>query len=54
MTTFLKFLLWLFLVVCMVTPVSIALSFSIGTPVSTILSAVWGFACGFVATKLVL
>lgn len=54
MKIFIKILEWILLVVCMVAPVSIALAFSVGGHVATILSAVWGFPCGFIATKLVL
>lgn len=54
MKTFLQILEWILFVVCMVAPVSIALTFSIGGKVATLLSAVWGFPCGFIATKLVL
>lgn len=49
-----KLLLFIFLVFCMVSPVSIALTFSIGGKVATILSGVWGLSCGFIARKLVL
>lgn len=54
MKTFIKILEWILFVVCMVAPVSIALAFSIGGYVSIMLSAIWGFPCGFIATKLVL
>lgn len=54
MKTFLKILLWLFLILCLVTPISILLSNCCDYPKSAILSSVWGLACGFIATKLVL
>ena len=54
MKTFIKILQWILFVVCMVAPVSIALTFSIGGYLATMLSAIWGFPCGFIATKLVL
>ena len=54
MKVFLKMLIWLFIVICLVIPVSISLTFSIGGKVATILSGVWGLGCGFIATKLVL
>lgn len=54
MKTFIKILEWILFVVCMVAPVAIALTFSIGGYVATMLSAIWGFPCGFIATKLVL
>lgn len=54
MRIFLQILEWILFVVCMVAPISIALTFSIGGNVATLLSAVWGFPCGFIATKLIL
>ena len=54
MKIFLKLLMWFLLVLCLTIPVSISLSFSIGGKVATLLSAVWGLGCGFIATKLVL
>lgn len=54
MKTFLQILEWILFVVCMVSPVSVALTFSIGGKLATLLSAVWGFPCGFIATKLIL
>ena len=54
MNIFLQILEWILFVVCMVAPVSIALTFSIGGKVATILSGVWGLPCGFIAAKLIL
>ena len=54
MKVYLKMLMWILCVVCLVTPVSILLTFSIGGKLATILSAVWGLGCGYIATKLVL
>ena len=51
MKIFIKILKWLFLVMSMTVPVSVCLTASIGGPVATILSAVWGLPCGFIATK---
>ena len=54
MKIFIKLLVWIFFIVCMVSPVSIALTFSVGGKIATILSGVWGLSCGFIVTKLVL
>lgn len=53
MKTFIKILEWLLLDICMVAPVCIAITFSIGGVVATALCAVWGFPCGYIATKLI-
>ena len=54
MKVFLKMLLWLFIVICLVTPISVLVSKCFQLPISTILSAIWGLPCGFIAIKLVL
>ena len=53
MKVFLKMLSWILFVICMVSPISIALTISIGGKLATILSGVWGLPCGFIATKLI-
>lgn len=54
MKVFLKILLWLFLALCLITPISCLVSHCFEQPISAILSALWGFPCGVISTKLVL
>ena len=49
-----KILLWLFIVLCLITPISFLVSSYFEMPISGILSAIWGLVSGFIATKLVL
>ena len=54
MKIFLKWLQWLLLILCLVTPCSVVITYCLEYPISTILCAVWGLGCGFIAARLVL
>lgn len=49
-----KILLWLFVLLCLITPFSFLVSNYFEMPISAILSSIWGLVSGFIATKLVL
>ena len=54
MTAFIEFVIWLLLIICMVMPVSFAITASIGGTMATILSAMWGLACGVISMRIIL
>ena len=54
MKVLLKLLLGLFLILSLTIPFSIVITSCVDYPVSTILSAVWGFSSGIIAARLVL
>ena len=49
-----KILLWIFVMLCLTVPVSFLISAQFEMPIGAILSAIWGLASGFIATKVVL
>lgn len=53
MKIFLRWLLWLLLVLSLCVPFSVVITCCVEYPISTILCAVWGLGCGFIAGRLV-